>query len=75
MHEGHTHMIHSKKPFWKSIFVSATHCGAGCEIGDFIGEWLVFLVLSGITIAGNSYKLAVQGEKDAGASTNVTAAS
>lgn len=39
------HMQHKPKPFWKSIFVSATHCGAGCEIGDFVGEWLVFLAI------------------------------
>ncbi len=39
------HMQHSQKPFWKSIFVSATHCGAGCEIGDFVGEWAVFLAI------------------------------
>jgi hypothetical protein len=43
----------SQKRFWESIFVSATHCGAGCEIGDFIGEWLVFLLLSGAVIAGS----------------------
>lgn len=38
------------KPFWETIFVSATHCGAGCTLGDVISEWSVFL--SGITIAG-----------------------
>lgn len=47
------HMHHKKKPFWKSIFVSATHCGAGCEIGDFIGEWSVFLVFSAMLVAGS----------------------
>ena len=43
-HEG------KSKPFWETIFVSATHCGAGCTLGDVVSEWSVFL--SGITIAG-----------------------
>jgi Domain of unknown function (DUF4396) len=40
------------KPFWETIFVSATHCGAGCTLGDVVSEWSVFLF--GITIAGIS---------------------
>ena len=39
-----------KKPFWASTFVGVTHCGAGCTLGDFVGEWTVFLL--GWTIAG-----------------------
>jgi hypothetical protein len=46
-------MQHKQKRFWESVFVSATHCGAGCEIGDFVGEWLVFLLLSGFALAGS----------------------
>jgi hypothetical protein len=42
---------HDKKPFWAKVFVGATHCGSGCVLGDFIGEWIVFL--TGITIAGS----------------------
>lgn len=38
------------KPFWETIFVSATHCGAGCTLGDIISEWVVFI--AGATIAG-----------------------
>ena len=30
------------QPYWKSIFVSATHCGSGCVIGDIIGAPIVF---------------------------------
>lgn len=37
------------QPYWKSIFLSATHCGSGCVIGDIIGApivlatgWVVF---------------------------------
>lgn len=28
-------------PFWQSVVLSATHCGAGCGIGDVIGAPLV----------------------------------
>jgi hypothetical protein len=47
-------MHHRQKPFWESVFVSATHCGAGCELGDFVGEWLVFLFASSVLVAGSS---------------------
>jgi Domain of unknown function (DUF4396) len=30
------------RPFWKSVFVSTTHCAAGCVIGDIIGAPIVF---------------------------------
>jgi hypothetical protein len=46
-------MRHRKKRFWESVFVSATHCGAGCEIGDFVGEWLVYLLASSVVVAGS----------------------
>jgi hypothetical protein len=26
-----------RRPYWIRVFVSATHCGAGCTIGDIIG--------------------------------------
>ncbi len=38
-------------PFWHAVLVGDTHCGAGCTLGDFAGEWLVFL--TGLTIAGS----------------------
>jgi hypothetical protein len=28
--------------FWQQVAVAVTHCGAGCTLGDIIGEWLVF---------------------------------
>ena len=40
----------SAKPFWAGTAVSATHCGAGCVLGDLIAEWLVFA--AGLTLAG-----------------------
>ena len=30
-----------QKPFWQSIVVEATHCGAGCTIGDISAECLI----------------------------------
>jgi hypothetical protein len=27
---------------WRQVVVGVTHCGAGCTLGDIIGEWLVF---------------------------------
>jgi len=30
-----------QQPYWKSIFLSATHCGSGCVIGDIIGAPIV----------------------------------
>lgn len=30
------------KPFWAGTAVSATHCGAGCVLGDLIAELAVF---------------------------------
>jgi hypothetical protein len=38
-------------PMWASVLIGDTHCGAGCTIGDFLGEWVVFL--SGLTIGGS----------------------
>jgi hypothetical protein len=31
-----------EKPHWQSVFISATHCGSGCVIGDIIGAPIVF---------------------------------
>jgi hypothetical protein len=32
------------KPFWQSVAVGATHCGAGCSLADLIVEWAVLAV-------------------------------
>jgi hypothetical protein len=42
----------ASKPLWQSTLVGATHCGAGCTLGDIGGEWTVFW--AGWTIAGAS---------------------
>lgn len=30
------------KPFWQQVAVAVSHCGAGCTLGDILGEWLVY---------------------------------
>jgi len=30
------------RPFFASVGIGATHCGAGCTLGDIISEWLCF---------------------------------
>ncbi len=39
------------KPFWQSVLTGATHCGAGCSLGDLVGEWAVFA--TGLVLAGS----------------------
>jgi hypothetical protein len=39
------HMHHSvikSTPFYVSVLIGVTHCGAGCVLGDIVGEWLVY---------------------------------
>jgi Domain of unknown function (DUF4396) len=36
------HSTPAKSEFWKSVFVSSTHCAGGCVIGDIIGAPIVF---------------------------------
>jgi hypothetical protein len=38
------------KPRWAGIAVGASHCGAGCTLGDIIAEFGVFAL--GATVAG-----------------------
>jgi hypothetical protein len=49
--QGHANQERPSKPFWQSVFVSTTHCGAGCVLGDILGEWTVFV--AALTIAGS----------------------
>ncbi|MDB5171332.1 MAG: hypothetical protein JWN51_105 [Phycisphaerales bacterium] len=50
-HRPQQDMDPADRPFWQRVFLSSTHCAAGCVCGDVIGEWLVFF--SGLTIAGS----------------------
>jgi hypothetical protein len=36
------HAAHGGHALWKNVFVSTTHCAAGCVIGDIIGAPIVF---------------------------------
>lgn len=47
----HSHRRPSGEPFWQSVFVGSTHCGAGCVLGDIIGEWVVFA--TGLLVANS----------------------
>jgi hypothetical protein len=44
--------IEKRKPFWAVALTGSTHCGAGCAVGDLIGEWLVFA--TGFTLLGSA---------------------
>jgi|SRR5690348_514512 hypothetical protein len=32
-----------RKPFWQTVGVADSHCGAGCTLGDIAGGWIVFM--------------------------------
>lgn len=55
IHLGHRsdkgHKNGKTESFWRKALRGSTHCGAGCAVGDFIGEWLVFAF--GIVILGS----------------------
>ncbi len=44
--------LHPAEPSWRGTFLSATHCGAGCSLGDIIGE--ILIGSSGLIIGGSS---------------------
>jgi hypothetical protein len=51
---GHMHMHGGPGvPFYISVLIGASHCGAGCVLGDIVGEWLVYG--TGVTINDNSF--------------------
>ena len=39
------------RAFWQQIVIEATHCGAGCSLGDVIAEFALFF--SGIVVFGS----------------------
>ncbi|MBA2391391.1 MAG: DUF4396 domain-containing protein [Ktedonobacteraceae bacterium] len=45
-----SHQKKMQQPFWQIVFKGVTHCGAGCTLGDIVGEWAIFWM--GTTIAG-----------------------
>lgn len=50
MQRDETPPSRSQTPFWAMVAKGASHCGAGCMLGDIVAEWLCFLV-PGIAIA------------------------
>jgi hypothetical protein len=43
MHDIHAHdMGGPPRPMWGTVLIGVSHCGAGCVLGDLVGEWLVF---------------------------------
>ena len=46
------HHDEKEKPFWQSVFVSVTHCGGGCTLGDIVAD--TGLYLSGLVLFGSS---------------------
>lgn len=54
-HHGHQHghgHSHGDKPFWQGVFVSTSHCGGGCVLGDAIAAPL--MSLSGAVVFGSA---------------------
>jgi hypothetical protein len=49
--DAHTHVAPGERPFWKTVFVSTTHCASGCVVGDLIGAPIVFF--AGWTLFGD----------------------
>jgi hypothetical protein len=40
----------SDRPWWATMAIEVSHCGAGCTLGDLIAEWVIFGLA--LTIAG-----------------------
>ena len=38
------------QPRWWAVAKSVSHCGAGCTLGDIVGEWIVYLTAWSIPI-------------------------
>jgi hypothetical protein len=47
-HHGHR----PERPFWQTIIVEATHCGAGCVLGDVIAEFAIYFTRFSIRGSG-----------------------
>lgn len=50
-HEGHN-MGGGDRPMFATTTIGVCHCGAGCVLGDIIGEWIVYG--TGATIRGRA---------------------
>ena len=50
--DGAARSAESAKPWWVTMAIEVSHCGAGCTLGDVIAEFEIFGL--GITIAGSA---------------------
>ena len=50
-HHHHHDSMSANRPIFASITIATCHCGAGCVLGDIIGEWLVYRL--GATVGGS----------------------
>jgi hypothetical protein len=41
-HNTHMHDMGGDRPMWATVFIGVSHCGAGCVLGDLVGEWLIY---------------------------------
>ncbi|KAL9072296.1 MAG: hypothetical protein Q9157_005145 [Trypethelium eluteriae] len=42
-HAAHHHHHHTaSRPLLATVLIGVSHCGAGCVLGDLVGEWLVY---------------------------------
>jgi hypothetical protein len=51
-HQMTHHSTSDSTPFYVSVLIGVTHCGAGCVLGDIVGEWIVYG--TNVTINGRS---------------------
>lgn len=42
MDSNRMRMDDPNRPFWATVLIGVSHCGAGCVLGDLVGEWLVY---------------------------------
>lgn len=42
--KNHGKMPAEQRPFWQTVGLAASHCGAGCTLGDLLAEWFIFFV-------------------------------
>lgn len=42
MDHSHMHHMGGDRPMLATVLAGVSHCGAGCVLGDIVGEWLVY---------------------------------
>jgi hypothetical protein len=52
--KARSNQINQSAPTREQVAVAATHCGAGCALGDIVAEWWVFA--AGLMLAGGEFQ-------------------